>query len=130
VGKAEYALSALEACDVVYIHVEAPDEASHEGKLEDKIKAIENFDALVVGTVMRGIKELGDYRVLVMPDHATPLEARTHTQDPVPFVIFDGVRKGNGAGSGYSEAIATLKHRVEIKDAHRLMGYFIRGEFE
>ncbi len=128
-GKAESALRALEELDLVYIHVEAPDEASHEGNLREKIEAIERFDNLVVGTVLRGIRELGDFRLLVMPDHATPLEVRTHTQEPVPFAVYDGTERDFSRASGYSEAIASVKNKIEIKDASKLMGQFIKGEF-
>lgn len=135
VGKAEYALDALERLDFVYVHVEAPDEASHEGRVKEKIKAIEDFDALVVGTVTRGIEVFGDYRILLMPDHATPIEARTHTDEPVPFVIYDSARAGAGAAKpgkaprGYSEAICGLKKSMRVEEAYKLMGHFIKGEF-
>lgn len=125
-GKAEYALKALKDVDLVYVHVEAPDEASHEGKTEEKIKAIEDFDALVVGTVLEGLKDIGDCRVLLMPDHATPIEERTHTADPVPFVIWDSGKPQAGFAGGYSEAItAAGKSQIE---AHKLMGLLIKGE--
>ncbi|MDH5769630.1 MAG: cofactor-independent phosphoglycerate mutase, partial [Nitrospirota bacterium] len=73
-GKAEASLKALDKVDFVYIHVEAPDEAGHSGNYKDKIRAIEDFDALVVGTVLKGIKSFKKYRILLMPDHATPIE--------------------------------------------------------
>ena len=105
-GKAEAALEALRSRDFVYLHVEAPDEASHAGRLDHKIQAIEDFDAQVVGTVLEGIKELGEYRILCMPDHPTPVSIMTHTSDPVPFVIYGGEGvKGNGGGA-YDEASA------------------------
>ena len=93
VGKAEAALIALKEADFVYIHVESPDEAGHSGNYKNKIKAIEDFDALVVGTVMRGIKSFEEFRILLMPDHPTPIELRTHTDEPVPFVIYDSRHK-------------------------------------
>ncbi len=106
VGKAEAALEALKSRDFVYLHLEAPDEASHSGRLDHKIQAIEDFDAKVVGTVLEGIKELGEYRILCMPDHPTPVSIMTHTSDPVPFVIYGGEGfKGNG-GAAYDEASA------------------------
>ena len=133
-GKAEYALQALEESDLVYIHVEAPDEAGHEGSIEHKIKAIEDFDALVVGTVMRGLPEWGSFRVLLMPDHATPIEIRTHAKDPVPFVIYDN--EGNhgwgvppALASGYDESITKLEGAIRI-DAHRIMEHFVEGRFD
>ncbi len=126
-GKAIYALQALEKADFVYVHVEAPDEASHEGKLEEKIKAIEDFDAKVVGTVLEGIGRFpGGCRILVMPDHATPLEARTHTQEPVPFIVYDSTGKGGGA-KAYDESIGSAAGVLRI-DAHNLMRFLLEGE--
>ena len=87
-AKAEYALSALEELDFVYVHVEAPDEASHNGSLEDKIRAIEDFDAKVVGPMLEGLQAFGAFRLMVLPDHRTPLSVRTHTPEPVPVAIY------------------------------------------
>ncbi|MDP8218450.1 MAG: cofactor-independent phosphoglycerate mutase [Candidatus Theseobacter exili] len=87
-NKARYALGALDAHDFVFIHVEAADEAGHNGDRAEKIKAIEQFDEKIVGTVMEGLKKYPNKRVLLAPDHATPLELRTHTSDPVPFVLW------------------------------------------
>jgi len=89
-GKADAALDALKRLDMVYVHVEAPDEAGHAGLLKEKIIAIENFDRLIVGNILKGMEALNTpFRCLVLPDHPTPLELRTHTPDPVPFVIYD-----------------------------------------
>jgi 2,3-bisphosphoglycerate-independent phosphoglycerate mutase len=96
-GKAEAALAALETHDFVYIHVEAPDEASHAGSMEHKLQAIEDFDRQVVGTVLEGIKKFGSYAILCCPDHPTPVRLMTHTSEPVPFIIYRG---GEGAGNG------------------------------
>ena len=88
-GKVAAALEALKSMDLVFIHVEAPDEAGHSGELPLKLQALEDFDAKVVGPLRRGLKELGDHRLLVLCDHFTPLAVRTHTLEPVPFVLFD-----------------------------------------
>lgn len=102
-GKADAALAALERLDFVYLHVEAPDEASHSGSLENKLKAIEDFDRLVVGTVLAGADRFDDLRILCCPDHPTPVRLKTHTSDPVPFIIYrHGQQLGNGA-AGYDE---------------------------
>lgn len=126
-GKAEAALKALKETDFVYIHVEAPDEAGHSGKTRDKIKAIEDFDRLVVGTVLRGAKALGEYRILLLPDHPTPVELRTHTGDPVPFVLFDSrdIRKNNG--TQFDEKIADRADALSFEEGHKLMDFFIKG---
>ncbi|MFC1528778.1 cofactor-independent phosphoglycerate mutase, partial [Candidatus Latescibacterota bacterium] len=84
-GKAEAALKMLETADLVYVHVEAPDEAAHNGDTRMKINAIEDFDREVVGTILTFLKEQDDLAVLVMCDHRTPLVKRTHTREPVPF---------------------------------------------
>ncbi|MFC1708858.1 cofactor-independent phosphoglycerate mutase [Candidatus Omnitrophota bacterium] len=99
-GKADYALRALHRRDFVYVHVEAPDEAGHNGDMREKITAIERFDKFVVGSFLKHFKNSKeDYRILVLPDHATPLSVRTHTRDTVCFglagkgVTSDGFKK-------------------------------------
>jgi len=87
-GKVQAALQALKRLDFVYLHVEAPDEMGHEGNTELKVKAIELFDERVVGPVVEGLKKSReDWRVLLLPDHATPISIKTHSCDPVPFTI-------------------------------------------
>lgn len=87
-GKVRAALDALLRLDFVYLHIEAPDEAGHEGDVEQKIRAIELFDSNVVGPMIEGLRSHGEpFRVLLMPDHATPITLKTHTRDPVPFAI-------------------------------------------
>ena len=93
-GKAEAAVQALkDGKDFVFIHVEAPDEMGHQGKVMDKVKSIELIDSLVVSYVKQQLDMSGeDYRILVMPDHPTPIRCRTHTCDPVPFVLYDSTK--------------------------------------
>lgn len=121
-GKAEAALAALRERDFVYVHVEAPDEAAHGGKLEDKLRAIEDFDAKIVGPVLAGLPSLGDYRVLILPDHPTPVKRMTHTGDPVPFVMYGsrGEFAPQGAVAGYSEADAAASGVVVARGAQLL----------
>jgi len=91
-GKAEYALRSLRETDFVLVHVEAPDEAAHSGEIEQKVKAIENFDARVVGKILSGLEsEYADagYKILALPDHYTPVSLKVHTKEPVPFAIYD-----------------------------------------
>lgn len=87
-GKAEYALRSLKEKGFVIVHVEAPDEASHNGDVKTKIKAIEDFDRDVVGRVLQGLKDSNDFRLMVLTDHWTPVSLRTHVGEPVPFVIY------------------------------------------
>ncbi|HXX56861.1 MAG TPA: cofactor-independent phosphoglycerate mutase [Thermodesulfovibrionales bacterium] len=127
-GKAEYSLNALEKVDFVYIHVEAPDEAGHSGNWKDKIRAIEDFDSLVVGAVVKGAEVFGEYRVLLMPDHPTPIEARTHTDEPVPFVIYDSRTKRVNEGAMFDEFLRDRKEAMVVEEGYKLMDYFIKGE--
>jgi 2,3-bisphosphoglycerate-independent phosphoglycerate mutase len=90
-------LTALSELDLVFIHVEAPDEMGHEGNLEGKIKAIEDFDEKVVGTILNGIHRYGDFRVAVMSDHPTPILLRTHTGDPSPIAVLSSRNDENQA---------------------------------
>ncbi|MCX6672885.1 MAG: cofactor-independent phosphoglycerate mutase [Methanothrix sp.] len=87
-GKVQATLEALKRCDFVYLHIEAPDEAGHEGNTLLKVRAVELFDERVVGPVVEGLKKSReDWRVLLLPDHATPISIKTHSRDPVPFTI-------------------------------------------
>ncbi|OGT96386.1 MAG: cofactor-independent phosphoglycerate mutase [Geobacteraceae bacterium GWB2_52_12] len=118
-GKAQAALAALDDHDFVYVHVEAPDEASHSGRMDHKIQAIEDFDRQVVGTILEGIKKFENYAILCTPDHPTPVHLMTHTSDPVPFIIYRGGEgQGNGAAS-YDEAQA--KATGLLVEGHKLI---------
>lgn len=105
-GKVEAALDALETMDFVYLHVEAPDEAGHTGELKNKLKAIEDFDYRVVGPMLQGLKTLGPHRVLLMPDHRTPLSLKTHSPEPVPFALYDSRQPRGGSPRRYNEVAA------------------------
>ena len=93
-GKADAALAALKRVDFVYVHVEAPDEAGHEGNLDLKIKTIEDLDARLVGRILAGINPK-ETVVAVLPDHPTPVEQRIHVRDAVPFAILDPRRQSD-----------------------------------
>ncbi len=91
-GKAQAAVDALlkEGCDFVYIHVEAPDEMGHQGSVEKKVQAIEYLDGRIIRPVMEALDASGEeYRMLILPDHPTPIEERTHTAEPVPYLLYD-----------------------------------------
>lgn len=88
-NKSEYALNSLKNKDFVFVHVEATDEMGHEGNLEGKIKAIERFDREILGTILDRLDEFKEFSILLLPDHPTPIEYKTHTSDPVPFVFYD-----------------------------------------
>ena len=124
-GKADAAIESLKDSDFVFVHVEAPDEAGHNGDLREKITAIERFDQLVVGKILDAFKERKDFRILVLPDHSTPISVRTHTPEPVLFGIF-----GTGVVaedfSAYSEKEAE-RSGLYFENGHELMDYFIKS---
>ena len=95
-GKAQAAIDALlkDGCDYAYIHVEAPDEMGHQGRMEDKVKSIEYLDSRLIAKVKQAMEDAGeDYRMLILPDHPTPLRIRTHTSDPVPYLLYDSTHQ-------------------------------------
>ncbi|WP_303720934.1 cofactor-independent phosphoglycerate mutase [Malonomonas rubra] len=118
-GKGEYAVKSLKEKDFIYVHVEAPDEAAHGGLLQEKIKAIEDFDRDVVGTIIESLPNIGDCRILITPDHPTPVAKRTHTSDPVPYVLFDSTVEQRSSAEGYSEEEA--KRCGNIVPGHQLL---------
>lgn len=121
-GKAEAAVKALldDDYDFVYIHVEAPDEMGHQGNAANKIKSIEYLDQRLIRIVMEKMDMAGeDYRMLVMPDHPTPISCRTHTGDPVPYLLFDSRTKQNNSWS-YNE-IEAKKSKIEIFEGYTLI---------
>jgi len=123
-GKAKAALDSLRDDDFVFVHVEAPDEAGHNGDLREKITAIERFDQLVVGTILNAFKQRDDFRILVLPDHPTPITVKTHTKEPVLFgILGKGVVAGNF--SNYSEKAAEGSD-LYFEKGHELMEYFIK----
>lgn len=123
-GKAKAAASVLldEGYDFVYIHVEAPDEMGHQGSAADKVKAIENIDEKILSFVTNAFEKAGeDYRMLILPDHPTPVEARTHTQEPVPYLLYDSTKAQNGMEK-YQENTAD-KSGILWNDGYRLIDH-------
>ncbi len=107
-GKAMAAVNALlkEGKDLAYIHVEAPDEMGHQGSIEKKITSIEFLDSRLIKIIKENLEKAGfDFRMLIMPDHPTPIRCRTHTANPVPFLLYDSTKK-QGTGCLYNEAAA------------------------
>jgi len=124
-GKAKYAIDSLRQRDFVFVHVEAADEAGHNGDLRAKISAIENFDRFVVGAVLEKFKKEKDFRIMVLPDHNTPVSVRTHTAEAVPFAAFGRGIETNNA-QAYSEAAAGATGLV-FGHGHELMEYLIKN---
>ena len=121
-AQANGALKALEGNDLVVIHIEAPDEAAHAGSISDKVEAIEKIDKEVISR-LRSYR--GDLRILAMPDHPTPIAIRTHSPEPVPFVLWGKGFNSNGARA-FSEA-AAKETGVFMPDGYKIMGKFIEG---
>jgi len=126
-GKAQAALDALlGGSDFVYIHVEAPDEMGHQGELEHKIQSIEYIDEKIVAAVKNGLDAAGeDYRILVLPDHPTPIRCRTHTSDPVPYVLYDST-KPLDQGCAFTEK-GGRESGIEVKHGYELIQKMIGG---
>jgi 2,3-bisphosphoglycerate-independent phosphoglycerate mutase len=124
-GKAQAAIDTLKDKDFVFVHLEAADEAGHNGDLREKIAAIERFDQIIVGKILEEYKQKKNFRILVLPDHATPVELKTHVADPVPFGIF-----GQGVIAkgflNFSEKEAS-KAELYFDKGHELMDYFIKN---
>ena len=119
-GKANKAIELLSDHDIVYIHIEAPDEASHEGNIDEKIKAIENIDREVVGPIFESV---GDFvKFLIVTDHATPIATKTHHATPVPFTVFQKHNRIGGCPSGYDERAGE-----RLFDGEALIKFFITG---
>lgn len=126
-GKAEAAVKALleDNYDFVYIHMEAPDEMGHQGSLERKIKAIEYLDSRVLARLIEKMDASGeDYRVLVMPDHPTPVSCRTHTSDPVPYMLYDSTINKSATWL-YNEKDAAKSGNV-VEKGYTLMGRLLK----
>lgn len=122
-GKAAAAAAALlkEGNDFVYIHLEAPDEMGHQGSVERKVQAIENMDSRLIKPLVAQLDASGeDYRLLVMPDHPTPICIRTHSSNPVPFMIYDS-RKDLNKSWKYNEKEAAQSGNIVIEEGYKLI---------
>lgn len=122
-GKAEYALRELLAKDIVYVHVEAPDEAGHNGNTSGKVKAIEDIDEKIAGVIIKEMRQRGPFRMLILCDHWTPVSLKTHTPEPVPFILYDS-REEEKSGRAYDEDNAR-ESGVFIEDGTRLIDMLI-----
>lgn len=124
-GKAQAAMDAFaRGQDLAYVHVEAPDECGHRGETANKVRAIELIDGKILGPVRKALEAQGDYRILVLPDHPTPLAIRTHSSEPVPYLIYDSREKHPGVAS-FTESTARAAGNYE-PDASVLMKSLIK----
>lgn len=125
-GKAEAAIKALkDGGDFVYIHVEAPDECGHRHEIENKVKSIELIDEKILGPLLKALEEYDDYKVMILPDHPTPLELRTHTNDPVPYLIYHKKAERPGVKVFCEETAKATGIFAPI--GHELMDRFIKS---
>jgi 2,3-bisphosphoglycerate-independent phosphoglycerate mutase len=123
-GKAKAGLKALEKEDFVFVHLEAPDEAGHNGDIREKLTAIERFDSFIVGAFLKAFQHKRNFRILVLPDHPTPISLRTHTAEPVCFGIFGKDIVGRGFSS-YCEKEAE-KSQLYLKNGYELMQLLLK----
>jgi 2,3-bisphosphoglycerate-independent phosphoglycerate mutase len=124
-GKGAAAIEALDTYDLVFIHVEAPDEAAHQGNALMKMKAIEKIDKHVVGPVLAALEKHENWRILVLPDHPTPVRNGAHSADPVPFAMA-GTGMTGILHLGFGETHAA-KSGFRVDKGHELMEYFLRS---
>jgi 2,3-bisphosphoglycerate-independent phosphoglycerate mutase len=124
-GKATAAIEAFDKYDIVFIHIEAPDEASHNGSAEMKKKAIEQIDKYIVGPLLEAIQNYESWRILVMPDHPTPVRSCAHSPEPVPFAMAGGGISGI-LQTTFSETNAA-KSGFRIDNGFELMEYFLKS---
>lgn len=125
-GKAEACIKALleDGCDFAYVHVEAPDEMGHQGLVHEKVKSIEYLDRRLIAIVKKAMEDAGeDFRMLILPDHPTPIRVRTHTGDPVPYILYDSTRQLRKLGR-YTEEAAKLSGNFE-PNGHELINRLI-----
>jgi len=126
-GKAKACIDALiSGSDYVFVHMEAPDECGHRHEIENKVKSIEIIDSKVIGPVADALKEKGiDFKMLILPDHPTPLCLRTHTRDAVPFMIYDSTKDIDNNLNSFTEENASLTG-VLIEEGHKLINEFLK----
>ncbi len=123
-GKAKAAIKELkDGADFVYIHMEAPDECGHRHEIENKKRSIEIIDEVVLGSILEALDEYDDFKIMILPDHPTPLALRTHTNDPVPFLIYRKTVKADGAEE-FTEETAKASG-LFIENGPEIMKYFI-----
>jgi len=122
--------------DFVFLHIEAPDECGHRGEVANKVKAIELIDEMILTPMLEEMKQFGEFRIMLLPDHATPVELKTHTSEPVPYVIYDsrGNARENGSYTfGMSDSVRLYTERaakatgIFVEKGHDIMDKFLRG---
>ncbi len=126
-GKVSGAIESLQSVDLAMIHIEATDETGHMGDAALKIRAIEDFDQKVVGPALAGMEQFGEYRVLVLSDHPTPIDLRTHSNEPVPFAILDSANRSVKNDSFVYTEDSAASSGVFVEQGWKLMGTLVAG---
>lgn len=127
-GKAQAAVDVLtkDGYDFVYVHLEGPDEMGHQGSTERKVKAVENLDQRIIRPIVEGLRAAGeDFRMVILPDHPTPVSLRTHTADNVPYLLYDSTMEQEHSWK-YNEEEAKKSGNL-IKEGHKLIEYLLEG---
>jgi 2,3-bisphosphoglycerate-independent phosphoglycerate mutase len=119
-AKARYGLESLKTRDFLLLHIEAPDEAGHMGRADLKTEAIERIDELIIGPLLNQLGALGDFTILLMPDHATPSQLKTHSPEPVPFALLKSTTTNSGPARRYTEADGS-KTGLVVSDGYHLI---------
>ncbi|MDD2233875.1 MAG: cofactor-independent phosphoglycerate mutase [Desulfitobacteriaceae bacterium] len=128
-GKVEAVLKELESGqDFVYLHIEAPDECGHHAEIDNKVRSIELIDEKIVSILLKEMEKYDDYRLLILPDHPTPIALRTHTTEPVPFLLYQKTAGMESGLSGYDEFQAK-ETGLFFKEGYSLMDYFLMDYF-
>lgn len=127
-GKVNFALEALEDHDLVFIHVEAPDEAGHAGDIQEKIMAIERIDRRILGKLLEELPSLGDYAIAILPDHPTPISIRTHTSDPIPYAVYSPGCESDNTQSYNEEAVENSfkNSSKKLMEGYQFLEYLIQ----
>lgn len=127
-GKAKHALKALDDDhDLVFIHVEAPDEAGHAGDIQEKIKAIENIDSKILNKLLNGLSKFDDYAISILPDHPTPIYVKTHTKDPVPYAIYS--TKNDKDKIDLYDEFSAQSGSLGVMEGYMFMGKFLNFHY-
>ena len=124
-GKRDAAIDALKnGHDLVYIHLEAPDECGHRGEAANKVKSLEEIDSRVLAPLLKELDAMGDYTLLICPDHPTPLAVKTHTSDPVPYLLYRNTAEIDSGINRFTEATAASTGTM-IEPGYTLMAHIL-----
>ncbi len=127
-GKASAAIEVLKTRDLVFVHVEAPDEAGHEGSIDKKLKAVEDFDSRIVAPILKHAKASDEpFTILVLPDHPTPISIKTHARDPVPFAVYRTDKADSDSAESFDEDSAK-KGSLGLVKASDLIGILVKAK--